>query len=79
MRAVLDAVRDHPDLTSRELAARESGEGLDRFVFARRLPDLEKQGLVTKRSVRACAVGRKLSVTWMATELRSETRSGMGA
>jgi len=67
-RLVLDYVRRFPHHTSRELAKFAVDDGIDRFVFARRLPDLEKAALVVKDSARVCAVGGKLSVTWMATQ-----------
>lgn len=43
--AILDYVRAHPDETSKEIAA---GLGLCRYAVARRLPDLERDGLVCK-------------------------------
>ena len=42
---ILDYVRAHPDQTSKEIA---SGLGLCRYAVARRLPDLERDGLVCK-------------------------------
>ena len=76
-RAVLEYVRWLPDKTSLEMAAyakerpfREHEDCdsafLDRFAFARRLPDLEKAGLVMKSGARICAIGGRLSVTWRA-------------
>ena len=43
--AVLSAVRRTPGLSSKALAARH---GLDRYMVARRLPDLERDGLVRR-------------------------------
>ena len=40
---VLAALHQHPNTTSRELAARS---GLDRYLVARRLPELEERGQV---------------------------------
>lgn len=60
-RAVLDAVRDHPGSTSRELTR---WLDLDRYQIARRLPDLEHAGKVRQGAQRRCAVGGRLSVTW---------------
>ena len=50
---VLEAVREHPGSTSRELHALT---GLDRHMVARRLPDLEKRGLVGRTVVGSKAV-----------------------
>ncbi|HLW72153.1 MAG TPA: hypothetical protein VKS22_16205 [Candidatus Binataceae bacterium] len=64
--AVLEYVRRWPDSTSRELAhrARYEMSGLDRVAFARRLPDLEKDGLVVKSGARSCELGKRMAVTW---------------
>ena len=43
--AVLELVRATPGMTSAELAARHR---MDRYVIARRLPDLERRGLVRR-------------------------------
>ena len=43
--AVLELVRRTPGMTSSELAARHR---MDRYVIARRLPDLERRGLVRR-------------------------------
>jgi len=45
MTRVLEAVRATPGLTSGELAARH---GMDRYMVARRLPDLEQRNLVQR-------------------------------
>jgi hypothetical protein len=75
---VLDLVRRFPFHTSRELATFAAEEGIDRFTIARRLPDLEKRGFVMKSSVRACVVGGKLSVTWVAiTDLQGAANAGL--
>jgi len=51
----------YPGRTSAELA---EVAGLDRYMLARRLPDLEDERLATKGSKRRCdATGRK-AVTW---------------
>lgn len=42
MARVLDALRDHPGLSSKALAGLM---GADRYMVARRLPDLRRQGL----------------------------------
>jgi hypothetical protein len=69
---VLELVRRFPFHTSRELATFAAEEGIDRFTIARRLPDLQGDGLVAKSGVRECAVGGKASVTWVAIGGASE-------
>ena len=66
-RAVLELVRAHPSLTSRELGALDDARGLDRYVVARRLSDLERRGLVVKESARTCSIGLRLAVVWTLT------------
>jgi DNA-binding MarR family transcriptional regulator len=51
--AVLELVRRTPGLTSAELSARHR---MDRYVIARRLPDLERRGLVKRYEYGARAV-----------------------
>lgn len=58
---VLDAVRARPGLTSAEYAG---GVQSQRFMFARRLPDLEKLGLVRKGPPRPCRQTGSRCVTW---------------
>lgn len=48
--------------TSAELAAEW---GMDRHAVARRLPDLEADGLVRRMGVRNCGVGGGPAVTWI--------------
>ena len=59
---VLELVRQVSGLTSAELAA--YSVTLDRWQVARRLPDLEANGLVRKGKVRRCTCTDKHSVTW---------------
>lgn len=47
--------------TSAELAR---DHGLDRYLVARRLPDLEKDGRVEKEGKRQCRVTGKKGVVW---------------
>lgn len=47
--------------TSAELAARF---GLDRVMVARRLPDLERQGLVVRCGVRPCVATGRSGIEW---------------
>lgn len=56
------AVRNHPGLTSLELAR---ATGVDRFLLARRLPEVEREGLIRRGIVRKCAASNGRSgVTW---------------
>ncbi len=59
---VAAAVRQHPGLTSRELAF---SAGLDRYMVARRLPELESDGLVVHGAPRICSMSRKRCQTWL--------------
>jgi hypothetical protein len=63
LQGVLALVRKYPLSTSLELASRSQ---FDRYVIARRLPELERAHLVTKRSVRQCTVGNRPATTWEA-------------
>lgn len=47
--------------TSAEMAAYLD---LDRYIPSRRLPDLEKEGRVTRLKTRMCSVTKKFCVTW---------------
>lgn len=60
--AILSLVTRNPCLTSRELAG--LAEGIDRHAIARRLPELERAGLVVRAGFRRCRAGGRLSVTW---------------
>lgn len=63
---VLDLVRRFAGCTSAELAARSEGE-IDRYVTARRLPELEHLGLVYRAGIKsACRVTGKAALTWWA-------------
>lgn len=59
---VLALIKKHPLSTSLEL----SRYGFDRYVTARRLPELAKAGLVMRRKVRECTVGKRPATTWEA-------------
>ncbi len=50
-------------VTSAELAAYM---GVDRYVTARRLPDLRKRGLVEQCHKTTCTVNRTPAITWRA-------------
>lgn len=58
---VLGAVKRWQGRTSAELAQRL---GSDRFMTARRLPELRAQGYVENGCARACGVTGKSSLTW---------------
>lgn len=60
-RIVLDLVKHHPRSTSLELA--RHGD-IDRYIVARRLPELEKAGLVRKAEIRICRIGSRNALTW---------------
>jgi len=59
---VAAAVRRHPGLTSRELAF---SAGLDRHMVARRLPELEAEGVAVHGAPRICSMSRKRCQTWL--------------
>lgn len=61
---VLAAVRARPGLTSAELA---QASDLDRYAVARRLPELERRGLVRRDGPRPCAVMSRMALTWWPT------------
>jgi len=61
---VLLALVDNPGVTSRELA---DICGIDLAVIFRRLPDLEKGGVVSRGTIRKCKSGHRLASTWIAT------------
>jgi hypothetical protein len=63
MKAVLDALRRHPNSTSAELAQLA---GLDRYMVARRLPALAAKGLTIRSKERLCRACRSICVTWWA-------------
>lgn len=58
----LRAVKSFPDKTSKELAALT---GLDRYVLARRLPEILE---IEKGEMRKCVVSGRMSVTWKLKE-----------
>lgn len=65
MEIVLIHLRENPGVTSLELAERA---GMDRYVVARRLPDLLKQGLVRQCAARKCRIGGSSAMTWEAVK-----------
>ncbi len=64
--AVLEAVQKAPGLTSAELAR---DARLDRYIVARRLPELEKLGKVKRGAAKLCSASPKpglKAITWTA-------------
>jgi hypothetical protein len=47
--------------TSMEIAR---AADLDRYVVARRMPDLERDGLIERCAMRDCTVSNRLALTW---------------
>lgn len=64
-RRVLDALRRHPNSTSRELA---KASRIDRYAVGRRLPELAELGLVERIEVTdatvACAIAKRRALRW---------------
>lgn len=57
----LAAVKNWPGCTSMELA---KNTGLERYMLARRLPELRKGGLIRNGEDQICAVSKVLGLTW---------------
>ncbi|MFK3846633.1 winged helix-turn-helix domain-containing protein [Stenotrophomonas sp. NPDC078853] len=55
------AVKIHPGLTSNELSKRSS---LDRYMLARRLPELLEAGAVWRGPKKPCEVSGRSACTW---------------
>lgn len=64
---VLAALKTRPGLTSNELA---EDAGLDRYVVARRLPELKKRGQVQQKidCKRRDRITNRLATTWSAKQ-----------
>jgi len=60
-RRVFEALRRNPGLTSAEIANLMGG---DRYIPSRRLPDLERAGLVKRGRIRLCQVTKSQCITW---------------
>jgi len=63
-RAVLAALKESPMSTSAELGSRLPCGDKSRYVAARRLPDLEKLGMVRRGPARKCFVNGTNAVVW---------------
>lgn len=63
----LAVVQNHPGLTSAEIA---KVAGYDRYAPARRLPELQRLGLITQGLQRACSADPRhgIAVTWWPKE-----------
>ena len=61
--AVLALVRKHPRRTSLELSRLSK---LDRYAVSRRLPELERRGLIRRGVTRDCTVNGRPMLTWEA-------------
>ena len=55
------AVEQYPGLTSLELSRRAR---VDRYMLARRLPEVEETGQVRRGQERRCSVSGRLALTW---------------
>lgn len=55
------AVTSHPGMTSNELSQATS---LDRYMLARRLPELMKEGRVWRGPNKPCSVSGRTACTW---------------
>lgn len=63
-REILEWLRRQPrPLTSAEIAHAAS---IDRYVCARRLPDLQRDGLVERCAMRECVATGRQAITWRA-------------
>ena len=63
LQGVLALVRKYPLSTSLELASHSQ---FDRYVIARRLPELASAGLIARRGPRICTVSGSKAVIWEA-------------
>ena len=63
--AVLECVRCDPGQTSAEIAV---AAGLERAIPSRRLPELERAGLIRKGDARLCYINQTRMVTWHPVE-----------
>jgi len=62
---VLRGVKEYPGRTSKELAHLI---GCDRYLVARRLPELARKGLVQRGHMVTCKIGGRKAVTWFKGE-----------
>lgn len=64
--AVLAVLKKYPRLTSMELAHHASEPDKMRFICARRLPELERGGLVRRAGKRECSISGMKATIWEA-------------
>lgn len=75
----LQAVKNFPGLTSRELAAKIGGGAETRYILARRLADLEHDKKVRKGAVRRCTVSGHQAHIWFLVDADVDTIAGSEA
>jgi hypothetical protein len=66
---VLQAVEATPGRTSAELAQEQ---GINRYVVARRLPEIEAARRIHRGEIRTCAVSGRRATTWWPGECRKQ-------
>jgi predicted ArsR family transcriptional regulator len=59
--ALLEMVKRHPRRTALELSRLSR---LDRYTVSRRLPELERRGLIRRGLIRDCTVNGRPMLTW---------------
>lgn len=64
--AVLEVLRQLGNATSAEIAERMGG---NRYIPARRLPELRREGLVEQGPARVCRVLKSRCITWNVKEI----------
>ena len=67
--SVLKMVQLYPCSTSMELARTS---GIDRYIIARRLPELASVELIVRGAPRKCVVSKRKAVTWSPTPVQEE-------
>jgi hypothetical protein len=67
---ILDAVVANPGLTSSELTRKLKTN--DRYVAARRLPELRNANLLTNGEPRKCMVTNRMALTWDVVSFQRE-------
>jgi hypothetical protein len=68
LQGVLALLRKYPRSTSLELYSKSAFA--DRYICARRLPELERAGLAMKCGERLCNVGNRMATIWQAVNTR---------
>jgi hypothetical protein len=65
---VLELLVEHGPLTGREVDQLLAAPGATRTSFHKRLPELERLGLVRVLPARQCAISGRLAVAWQAVD-----------